>query len=139
MKALPGATLIELLVVIALMGLIAGVVTPALRSMSPVTPDSPSAQVSALMRLARARAIDRAEVVRLTIDPAGGRFWLDRPDTAGTIPLANGASLSGADRVHFRFFPTGEMTAEPLVITEEGVARAVRVERWTGEVTIGAR
>jgi prepilin-type N-terminal cleavage/methylation domain-containing protein len=134
-----GVTLIELVVVIALMAIIAGVVTPAFRAALPASGISATAQLSAVVRAARARAIEKATVVTLTVDPATGRFWIDHPDTAGAIVLSAHATLSGADRVHFRFRPTGEIAADPLAITESGVVRAVQVNRWTGEVAIGAR
>jgi prepilin-type N-terminal cleavage/methylation domain-containing protein len=133
-----GVPLIELIVVTALMAIIAGVVTPAFRAASPASDVSATAQLTAIIRAARARAIERATVVTLTVDPTTGRFWIDHPDTAGAIVLSAQANLSGGDRVHFRFRPTGEVAADPLAITESGVVRAVRVNRWTGEVTIGA-
>ena len=139
MRSRRGVTLIELVVVIALMAIIAGVVTPAFRAASPASDVSATAQLSAVVRAARARAIERATVVTLTVDPTTGRFWIDHPDTSGTITLSAQATLSGADRVHFRFRPTGEVAADPLAVTESGVSRAVRVNQWTGEVTIGAR
>ena len=138
MTARHGVTLIELVVVLALMGIIAGVVTPAFRSAT-ASDDSTVAQLGAVVRAARARSIERAAVVTLTIDPATGRFWIDHPDTTGAIVMSAQSSLTGADRVHFRFRPTGEVAADPLSITEAGVVRAVRADRWTGKVEIGAR
>ena len=139
MRARRGATLIELVVVIALMAIVAGVAAPALRSAALGANQPAANRVAMLLSSVRSRAIAKGVTVTLTIDPATGRFWADSPDTSGVITLADGASMTGAERVHFRFLPNGQASAEPLVVTEAGDARLVRVDPWSGEVSVHAR
>jgi len=125
-------TLIELVIVIALVGLMASVVTPNL-----ISPDrtrraqTTAERIATLVDLGRTAAIERARRVELTIDPATGTFWLDFPDTAGTIALAEGASLiSRAKRVHLHFEPDGRASMDELLFVRQGeTTLALAVER----------
>jgi prepilin-type N-terminal cleavage/methylation domain-containing protein len=66
-----GFTLVEILVVLILMGLIAGLVAPAL--IAPRTNDDPASRVRELVRSSRVVAIRRGELVRLSLRPTG--YW----------------------------------------------------------------
>ena len=118
----PGMTVIELVVVLALIGIMASVVAPGLVSLdrseaARTTVD----RIDALIRLGRTAAIERAQRVELTIDPATGRFWFDVPDSSGAIALPEGSTLvSRAKRVHVRFEPNGDASIDDALFVRHG-------------------
>jgi prepilin-type N-terminal cleavage/methylation domain-containing protein len=127
-----GVTLIEMVVVMALIGIMAGVVAPSIVSPERgMTSESALDRVEALLRFAKATAIDRARRVNLVIDPATSRFWLDLPDTAGDLALPEGATLlSSARRVHIQLEPTGKAAMSDALFVRQGESTtAVRADR----------
>jgi len=127
-----GVTVIEMVVVMALIGIMAGVVAPSILSPERrITNESALDRVDALLRFARATAIERARRVNLVIDPATSRFWLDLPDTAGDLALPEGATLlSRARRVHIQFEPTGEAAMSDALFVQQGESTTgVRADR----------
>ena len=127
-----GVTLIEMVVVMALIGIMAGVVAPSIVSPERgMTSESALDRVEALLRFAKATAIDRARRVNLVIDPATSRFWLDLPDTAGDLGLPEGATLlSSARRVHIQLEPTGEAAMSDALFVRQGESTTgVRADR----------
>ena len=127
-----GATVIEMVVVIALIGIMASVVAPSVVSSDQrTTGQSAVDRVDALIRFARATAIDHARRVTLVIDPATSQFWLDLPDTAGVLTLAEGVTLvSRARRVHIQIEPTGEAAISDALFVRQGESTVgVHVDR----------
>ena len=117
-----GMTVIELVVVIALVGIMTGVVIPSVVSLDR-RPNGESAldRIQALIRVGRSIAIERAMVVRITIDPAMKRFWLEPPDTTALLSLPDNATLvSTARRVHIRIEPNGETTIDQALFIRDG-------------------
>ncbi len=139
-RAPRGVTLIEIVVVIALMAIVASVSAPAFNAFEHGH-DAPSVDpVTTLLRRARATALERGHAVTVTIDPATRRFWLDVPDTSGLLELPPNVTLfSPQARVHERFEPNGEATADPLFVRTGTRSIPVIVDRWSGEVTADAR
>ncbi len=115
-------TVVELVVVIALIGIMASVVVPNLAALDHRTADESAADgIEALIRFGRNTAIERAESVNLTIDPANGRFWLDHPDSSGLIALPAGATMiSRAKRVHVHIQLNGETSIDEAVFVRLG-------------------
>ncbi|MDQ3674410.1 MAG: prepilin-type N-terminal cleavage/methylation domain-containing protein [Gemmatimonadota bacterium] len=64
-----GFTLVEILVVLILMGLMAGLVAPAV--IPPRAPEDPTFRLRELLRSSRNAAVKRGEVVRLSLHPTG--------------------------------------------------------------------
>lgn len=118
----PGVTVIELIVVVALVGIMASVVAPGFAPWDkPTTTEALTARVDALVRSARATAIDRAERVELTIDPTTGQFWLEPPDTSGILALPEGTTLiSRGSRVHLHIETTGETSIDEALLVRQG-------------------
>jgi len=114
-------TVIELVVVVALLGIMAGIVAPSFASFNPRSADTRAIEtIDALIRHGRSTAIERAMVVRITIDPAGKRFWLEPPDTTSVLNLPNDATLlSRARRVHIRIEPDGEVAIDEALFVRD--------------------
>lgn len=136
-----GHTLIELTVVIAVIGLMAGVAVPALRgAREPDGARRAAGELAALLRRARAEAVQRGAVVTVVLDPQAARAWVAVGD-ADAAPLredslAVGAAVAldaAAPRVTYTFLPTGTAFAEPVLVRDAGSAVLVRVDPWTGE------
>jgi prepilin-type N-terminal cleavage/methylation domain-containing protein len=127
-----GVTVIEMVVVIALIGIMASVVAPSVLSSDQRTTGQAAVdRVDALVRFARATAIDHARRVTLIIDPATSQFWLDLPDTAGVLALPEGVTLvSRARRVHIQVEPTGEAATSDVLFVRQGESNiSARVDR----------
>ena len=94
------------------------------------------------MALTRVRdgARESGAPATLVLAPAEGRMWLVWRDSTVVeqIPLAPGVRLDAAksERTECRFAPAGPAT--PFAIAVLGrVSLAVRVDAWSGEITIG--
>jgi prepilin-type N-terminal cleavage/methylation domain-containing protein len=117
-----GFTVIELVVVVALVGIMVGVVAPSFASLDRrMTNRDATGPIDALVRLAKASAVERATKVIVTIDPGARRFWLEPPDTTGLLVLPEDASLvSRAKRVHIRVEPNGEASIDEALFVLRG-------------------
>ena len=136
-----GFTLLELLVVLVILAITAAAAVPAFLSDARATPEltMATALASALTQ-ARAAARESGAPVTIVVSPSDGRYWLTTRDSSavGVLPLNGAVQLIGpnTDRFECRFSPTGP--ASPLVITVHGARDiAVRVDGWSGDVTIG--
>jgi prepilin-type N-terminal cleavage/methylation domain-containing protein len=123
-----GFTLVELLVVIVLMGLMVGLVAPAVIP-RPVPDDRGS--LGPVIRFAREAALRRSEIVRVRIDPSGA--W--RADGASSVedgPLASGR-LDGYDHGEATLVasPIGTCSFDARSFR---VAHALRLDPLTCEV-----
>ena len=136
-----GMTLVELVVVIALMAFIAGVSAPALASLTSEKKPSGYDAIVTMLRRSRASAIQRATVTTVTIDPTTARYWIDPPDTMAILALPPETTLSArSPRVHFRFAPDGQSTADEPLFEQHGPSSTpIALEPWTGEVRHAAR
>ena len=134
-------TLLEVLVVLTLLAITAAAAVPAFLADREQGAERAAATALA-MALARVRdgARGAAAPATLVLAPSEGRMWLVWRDSTLTeqLPLPPGIELAavGGDRIQCRFEPTG--TATPFEITIRGRASVpVRVDAWTGEITIG--
>jgi prepilin-type N-terminal cleavage/methylation domain-containing protein len=136
-----GFTLLELLVVLALLAITATAAVPAF-----LAERERGAERDAAMSLATAltRVRDGARAsgaaATLVLAPADARVWLVWRDSTlvERLPMAPGVALGAApsERIECRFDPSG--TATPFAVTVQGrVSIPVRVDEWTGAITIG--
>ncbi|HEU4721238.1 MAG TPA: GspH/FimT family pseudopilin [Gemmatimonadaceae bacterium] len=136
-----GFTLLEVLVVLTVLAITAAAAVPAFladRALG-AEREAATALAGALARV-RDGARSSAAPATLVLSPSEGRLWLVWRDSTVTeqIPLAPGIELAAVrgDRVQCRFEPTG--TATPCEVTIRGrTSVPVRVNAWTGEITIG--
>jgi len=125
-----GFTLVEILVVLILMGLMAGLVAPAV--MPPGEADDPAHRLSELVRSSRATAVKRGEVVRLSLHSTGK--WdltgmaSDPPDAAAEGQLdIRGLTMT------LLFSPLG--TCAPDLVSERATA-VLAFDRLTCELRV---
>jgi len=140
-RAPRGFTLLELLVVLVLFAITAAAAVPAFVAERANGPERETATAIA-MALTRVRDEARAsgEPASLVLAPTAGRMWLVWRDSTVTelIPAAAGVQLAAqnGERVECRFTASG--TATPFTVTILGRhSIAVRVDAWSGEITIG--
>lgn len=134
-----GFSLLEVLVVLTLLALTAAAAVPVFLADGKLGAERDAATALA-MALVRVRDGARASAApaTLVVSPKDARVWLVWRDSTVTeqLPLAPGIELAGADRIACRFDPAG--TATPFDVTVRGrTSVPVRVDPWTGEVTIG--
>jgi prepilin-type N-terminal cleavage/methylation domain-containing protein len=140
-RASRGFTLLEVLVVLTLVAITAAAAVPAFLAdrEQGAEREVATALATALARV-RDGARSSAAPATLVLSPRDARMWLVWRDSIATeqLALAPGIELAAAqsDRVQCRFEPTG--TATPCEVTIRGRASVpVRVDAWTGEITIG--
>jgi prepilin-type N-terminal cleavage/methylation domain-containing protein len=136
-----GFTLLELLVVLTMFAITAAAAVPAFLAERADRAERGTATAIA-MALTRVRdgARETGAPATLVLAPADGRMWLEWRDSTlvEQIPFAPGVQLGAtkSERVECRFAPAG--TATPFAITIVGRrSLAVRVDAWSGEITIG--
>ena len=144
-------TLTEMLVALAILGIMAGVVVPALfpsRDEDDVTRTART--LVELLHRSRASAAELGGAVTLTVDPATGRAWvsvgddaplaenLDAESLAESLTRARHAgsavAIAAAEvRVRWIFAPSGLAFGEPVLVHNATRGVVVGVDRWTGE------
>lgn len=136
-----GFTLLELLVVLVLFAITAAAAVPAFLAERAGGAERDAA-TSLAMALTRVRDGARASgaPATLVLAPAEGRMWLVWRDSTVVeqIPVTPGVQLAAqkSERMECRFTPSG--TATSFVVTIIGRRTlAVRVDGWSGEITIG--
>jgi type II secretory pathway pseudopilin PulG len=97
-------TLLEVMLVVVVMGIVAAITVPSL-----VTPVQAADPIGQVVRSARALAIARGEVLRLSITPSGS-WSLD----AATGTVDSGRGVAGAGAVELSITPTGRCV--PVVV-----------------------
>lgn len=136
-----GFSLLELMVVLVLFALTAAAAVPAFLANSLTTPEQRAAtELAGVLSQARDAARESGAHTTLVVSPNDGRYWITMRDSAvaGVLSLPDGVTLIGprADRLEWRFSPTGTATA--LAVTVRGArAVAVRVNGWSGDIGIG--
>jgi prepilin-type N-terminal cleavage/methylation domain-containing protein len=136
-----GFTLLELLVVLVLFAITAAAAVPAFLANGTASEERGTATAIA-MALTRVRdgARESGAPAALVLAPAEGRMWLVWRDSTVVeqVPLAPGVRLAAStgERVECRFAPAGPAT--PFTVSVLGrITLAVRVDAWSGEITIG--
>ncbi|MEJ2218707.1 MAG: prepilin-type N-terminal cleavage/methylation domain-containing protein [Gemmatimonadota bacterium] len=133
-----GYTLVEMLVVLAILGIMAGAAVPAVGVWLDRTP-SPAEEVAALIRNARALALETGCPVTLTWDPQSGRWLIEAGDAApveGAVALRGATVMTPLRRVVVQFAPTGGADVGPVQVRWNDRLDVVRADRWTGKVTL---
>lgn len=136
-----GFTLLEVIVVLALFAITAAAAVPAFMAARADAAERTTATAVA-MALTRVRDGARASgaPASLVLAPTEGRMWLVWRDSTVVeqIPSAPGVQIvaAKAERMECRFDAVG--TATPFAVTIQGTRLlAVRVDAWSGEITIG--
>lgn len=132
-----GLTLIELVVALALLGLLAAVAVPAIRSAASDLPATANALAEVLER-ARALAVDRATVVHVGVDVTAGRYAVRGVGIAddGRLALPPGVRLGGgrAGRAVAAFGPLGQARCDPVEVARGAERMQVRCDPWSGAI-----
>lgn len=136
-----GATLLELATALAIVGVVAAVAFPALRSSIEeyAVRGARSALVAGIAR-ARAAAIAHGGA-RFVADPAAGRIWVEVEDgdTIGRVVdlaadygVSLDAGASGGARVALRFdgLGIGRLTSRTFTLTRGGAAARITVSAY---------
>lgn len=128
-------TLVELMLVLAVVGILTGIVVPALSLiLDGIEVDAAAGHIVAAHQRARLLAITRAQVIRLSIDPALIAIY----PRSGTVPLWSEAgpaqtrvTLTGPPR-QFMFSPQGftvGLSNASLPLTRGASRRTVVISR----------
>lgn len=130
-----GFTLIELLVVLSVMALLVALVPWALSAgRDRAVLGAAAARVAGSLRSARLAAMESGRSAAFIADPASGRFGR----TGGPLHrLPRGVRLGpGAGLI--RFFPDGLASGGAVRLSRGHAWRLLRVDRFTGRVSIRA-
>ncbi len=141
-----GFTLVEMMVVIAILGIAAGVSVPAMRDLRSADPLVRGTNEATTM-LARTRqtAVERAETMRLSVDPATRRYRVrtlgsdaaSDSVTTDSLALPEGVTIDDAQgRLTVTFAPTGEARGDTLTLRWQGRAVAIAADQWTGDAHV---
>lgn len=145
MRTRPGVSLVEIAVVLLVIGISAAAVAPAL--MSAEEPDNPALiaaiDVANVLRRARATAVERAQVVRVTLHPVTGHYRMTDRDgaevAAGIIRFpANTTVHTERERIVLSFSPVGSAFGNEVSIRAPSSIARLRVDAWSGAVVIDA-
>jgi len=112
-----GFTLVEILVVLILMGLMAGLVAPAV--IPPRANDDPASRLRGLVRSSSAAAVKRGEVVRLSLRPTGHWELVGMASAPPDVIAGGRLDISGVGMT-LLFSPLG--TCSPDFSSERAVA-----------------
>jgi general secretion pathway protein H len=137
-----GFTLLELLIVVVIIGLVVGIaVTHGPMRSQGLQTRAAAGSLAQTLRIARAQAIARSQVVSVIIDPAARSFAADRgpvrtlaadmPVVAlpGTIPGPHGTFI-------VRFSPDGSGSGGGVTMGRGARALTISVEWLTGRVRV---
>jgi len=137
-----GFTLLELLVTLLLAVLITGLVAPEFRkSIAGMRLRQESREVAAFLRQARGRAITRASIVELVIDPEQHTITATpdepqyRTDELVDMQLPD-RDLPFGSRLRIVFYPDGSSSGGAFLLAAGGKSYAITVDWMTGRIGI---
>lgn len=141
-----GTTLVEILVVLALLGIVAGVVTPALPRVTSDPAERAAGSVLELLRATRNRALREGQQYEVIVTPRERRMWVMREaaDSGAQATLAGSISDdvrvdAASDRIRFVFPSAGVAADDSLVVRSSERSIVILVDPWTGEPRAFAR
>lgn len=143
-----GFTLVELVVVLAIVGVMASVVTPALRRIGTSEPRDAAEALAAALARTGGLAARRAAPATLQLELASGSYTIvasaaggGSDTTIGGIVRLDGARLAGGRDgwATVTFDAIGRTSGDAIVI-EQGLQRwEVVADPWTGQVDVRQR
>lgn len=138
-----GFTLMELMVVLAILGLALILAVPVLDRLLPgLELRTDARSFASALREARATAIGRNEVVRITIDrkqgalKVGGAVIVRSSSEISIMDLAEPSESPAAAADEIRFFPDGTSTGVRLTLAHDDRRKHVVVDWLTGAVSV---
>lgn len=142
MRGERGFTLLELLVTLLLAVLITSLVVPEFRkSVAGMQLRRESREVGAFLKQARGRAITRASVVELVIDPESHTISAApddpqyRTDETVELLLPDPGMPSGS-RLRIVFYPDGSSSGGAFVLATGGKSYEISVDWMTGRIGV---
>jgi len=138
----PAFTLLELVIVMTIVGIIGLAVVPAFLSTDSARRSTDP--VADVLRAAQRAAVDSGREVRVTVDPATGRYLAtmvgaDTALAAGSFDFSRGgAVMTDSVRAQFVFQPNGHATGDSMLVTGPTGRAIVAADPWTGGVVIRA-
>lgn len=143
-----GFTLIELVVVLAIVGVVASVVTPALRRIGTPEPRDAAEALAAALARTSGLAARRAAPATLQLELASGSYTIvgrgagGGADTTigGIVRLDDGRLAGGRDGwATVTFDAIGRASGDAVVIEQGHQRWAVVADPWTGQVDVRQR
>lgn len=141
-----GFTLVELLVVLLILGVVSAVTLPDLASLRQPPARRAAGALADVYRTAREAAAERGVTTTVAVRLDRGAFALyDGPAAPGIEPVRRGTLLERGSPVRISgpggwafavFSPSGPARAPELRFRGEGAPYLLRVDEWTGAITI---
>lgn len=134
--------------VLAILGVVAGVTVPALRSATPRDDLASSTEaITTLLDRTRRTASTSGIPASVSIDVRSKRYFValqtdsgERIIASAELGLTTGAELVAKDgSVSFTFEPSGRAFSSELAVRLNGTAVAIAVDPWRGDVRVGTR
>ncbi len=139
-----GFSLLEMLVVLAIVGLVAMVVVPHLRSSNRLQLDSFAETLASKLRFARATAVGQNREMSVRLDKATRTLVSSADPKSMPIPTnlsieMNAVAARTAGKTAILFFPDGSGSGGSIDLRQDNRAVAVLVNWLTGDIEIEPR
>lgn len=135
-----GFTLWELVIVMVVLAITLGVSIPAYVRFGAGAPTTPTDELLALLKSARAASVRYEATVFVAIDPKSGAYRIDTLAPTGAGPLRadtfsvelRRAFAVDSARLRFMFRPTGAAFGDTVRLRDVNGDRLVVVDAWNG-------